>query len=169
LTLERFHGLRYVRVGERILRIGQVAAQAGISRDTLRHYERIGVLPKAARTSGGYRQYTASTVQRIRFVRNALRFGFSLKRIGQFLRARDAGRAPCRDVREEAALMASEMDRQIDEMIAARAAIREMLADWAERLATTPAGRPARLLDTLTARSPSAAPLGRPRLNRRLR
>jgi MerR family copper efflux transcriptional regulator len=156
-------------VSERTLRIGQVAAQAGISRDTLRHYERIGVLPKAARTAGGYRQYSASTVQQIRFVRNAVRFGFSLKRIGQFLRARDAGRAPCRDVRDEAALMASEMDRQIDDMVAARAAIRDMLADWGDRLARTPAGSPARLLDTLTAGSPSAAPLNRPRLNRRRR
>ena len=149
------------------LRIGQIAAQAGISRDTLRHYERIGVLPKADRTAGGYREYSASTVQRIRFVRNALRFGFPLKQIALFLRARDAGRAPCREVRQEASLMASEMDRQIDEMVAARAAIHEMLADWDDRLATTPAGSPARLLDTLTARSPSAVSANRPRLNRR--
>jgi len=156
-------------VSDRTFRIGQVAAQAGISRDTLRHYERIGVLPKAARTAGGYRQYSASTVQRIRFVRNALRFGFSLKQIGEFLHARESGRAPCQEVREAAALMASEMDRQIDEMVAARAAIRDMLADWGDRLAMTPAGSPARLLDTLTAGSPSAAPLNRPHLNRRRR
>src|ERR1700736_6233697 len=133
------------------LRIGQIAAEAGISRDTLRHYERIGVLPNVGRTAGGYREYSASTVQRIRFVRNALRFGFSLKQIALFLRARDAGRAPCREVRQEASLMASEMDRQIDEMVAARAAINEMLYDWDPRLATTPSGSPARLLDTLTA------------------
>jgi MerR family transcriptional regulator, copper efflux regulator len=155
------------RVTAGTLRIGQIAAQAGISRDTLRHYERLGVLPRAGRTAGGYREYSASILQRIRFVRNALRFGFSLKQIGLFLRARDAGRAPCREVRQQASLMASEMDRQIDEMVAARVAIRQMLADWDERLAMTPSGSPARLLDTLTARSPSAVSVNRPRLNRR--
>jgi DNA-binding transcriptional MerR regulator len=154
-------------MSERPLRIGQAAGQAGISRDTLRHYERVGVLPKAARTAGGYRQYPQSTVQRVRFVRNALRFGFSLRQIARFLRARDSGSAPCREVRHAAAQMASEMDRQIDEMIAARAAIHEMLTEWDRQLATTPAGRPARLLDTLTARSPSAEPLNHPRLNQR--
>jgi DNA-binding transcriptional MerR regulator len=154
-------------MSDRILRIGQAAEEAGISRDTLRHYERVGVLPKAARTTGGYRQYPQSTVRRIRFVRNALRFGFSLKQIAQFLRARDSGGAPCREVRHTAAQMASEMDKQIDEMIAARAAIRQMLAEWDQRLAMTPVGRPARLLDALTSQSPSAAPLNRPRLNQR--
>src|SRR6266849_4377987 len=117
-------------MSDRILRIGQIAAEAGVSCDTLRHYERLGVLPKTARTTGGYRQYSESTVQRIRFVRNALRFGFSLKQIGQFLRACECGRAPCREVRDTAAQMAAEMDRQIDGMVAARTAIHQMLMDW---------------------------------------
>ena len=155
-----------VTMSDRILRIGQIAAQSGVSRDTLRHYERLGVVPKPARTTAGYRQYSESTIGRIRFVQNALRFGFSLRQIGQFLRACDCGRAPCREVRDGAAQMASEMDRQIDEMIAARAAIHQMLTDWDKRLASTPAGAPARLLDSLTPRSPSATPLHHPRLNR---
>jgi DNA-binding transcriptional MerR regulator len=154
-------------MSERILRIGQIAAQSGVSRDTLRHYERLGVLPKPARTSGGYRQYSESIIQRIRFVQNALRFGFSLRQIGQFLRACDCGRAPCREVRDSAAQMAVEMDRQIGEMIAARTAIHQMLTDWDRRLATTPAGARAHLLGTLTPRSPSARPLHRPQVNRR--
>ncbi len=154
-------------MGDRLLRIGQASKEAGISPDLLRHYERVGVLPKAARTPGGYRQYSPSTIGRIRFVRNALRFGFSLKQIAQFLRARDSGGAPCREVRHAAAQLASEMDKQIDEMIAARTAIRQMLAEWDDRLSMTPAGRPSRLLDALTSQSPSASPLGHPRLNQR--
>jgi DNA-binding transcriptional MerR regulator len=154
------------RVTERSLRIGQIAAQAGISRDTVRHYERLGIIPKAARTAGGYRLYSESAIERIRFVRNAVRFGFSLKQIGRFLNARDSGRAPCRDVRDAAAQMASEMDRQIDAMIAARTAIQQMLSDWDRRLHATPAGSPARLLDTLTPRSPSAISDKSSRLNR---
>lgn len=154
-------------MSDRALRIGDAARQAGISRDTLRYYERVGVLPKAARTANGYRLYPAATVERIRFVRNALRFGFSLNQIAQFLRARDGGHAPCTDVRHAAARLLSEMDRQIDEMREAREAIRGTLRDWDRRLAATTAGRPARLLDGLSARSPSAVPLDHRRLNRR--
>ena len=154
-------------MSDRALRIGEVAAQAGISRDTLRHYERVGVLPKPTRTASGYRLYNPSTVQRIRFVRNALRFGFSLKQIAGFLCARDSGRTPCAEVRDAAARLASEMDRQIDEMTAAREAIHQTLVEWDRRLAATPAGKPARLLDRLSSRSPSAVPLDHRRLNRR--
>jgi MerR family transcriptional regulator, copper efflux regulator len=154
------------RVTGRSLRIGQIAAQAGIIRDTVRHYERLGIIPKAARTTGGYRLYSESAIERIRFVRNAVRFGFSLKQIGRFLNARDSGRPPCRDVRDRAAQMASEMDRQIDDMIAARTAIRQMLSDWDRRLATTPAGHPARLLDTLSPRFPSTISAMGSHLNR---
>jgi DNA-binding transcriptional MerR regulator len=155
-------------MSERLLRIGHIATESGVSRDTLRHYERLGVLPKPTRTSGGYRQYPQSAIERVRFARNALRFGFSLKQIAQFLHACDCGRAPCREVRDVAARMVSEMDRQIDEMIGARAAIREMLEDWDRRLAATPPGMPARLLATLSPASPSARhPSNRPQLSRR--
>ena len=141
----------------RLLRIGQIARRAGISADTVRHYERLGVIPKALRTPAGYREYSESAVERIRFVRNSVRFGFSLKQIGRFLGARESGRMPCRDVRDTAARMAAEMDRQIDEMLAARTAIQEMLREWDLRLDATPSGRPARLLETLTSQSPATS------------
>ena len=149
------------------IRIGEAAERAGISPDTLRYYERVGVLPQPARTDAGYRQYSEAILDRIQFVRNALRFGFSLKQIASFLRAREAGRPPCESVREAAHRLLAEMDRQIAEMTDARTAIREMLIEWDRRLARTPAGSPARLLDTLTAASPSAHPTSRSRLNRR--
>jgi MerR family copper efflux transcriptional regulator len=73
-------------MGDRFLRIGQIAARAGISPDTVRHYEHLGVIPSALRTAAGYREYSESALAHIRFVRNAVRFGFSLKQIGEFLR-----------------------------------------------------------------------------------
>ena len=151
----------------RILRIGEIAAQAGISSDTVRHYERLGVIPKAFRSAAGYREYSESALERIRFVRNAVRFGFSLRQIAQFLRARESGRMPCREVRDTAVRMAADMDRQIEEMVAARAAIQQMLLDWDRRLATTVAGTPARLLETLSPQSPAIGPTRGARLNRR--
>jgi DNA-binding transcriptional MerR regulator len=156
-------------MGNRVLRIGHVAAQAGVSPDTVRHYERLGVIPKAVRTAAGYREYSESALERIRFVRHAVRFGFSLKQIGSFLRARESGHMPCREVRDTAARMAVEMDQRIEEMVAARTAIQEMLGEWDQRLAAAATGKPARLLETLTSHSPSTAPQRSSGLNRRQR
>jgi DNA-binding transcriptional MerR regulator len=131
------------------MRIGEAAARAGVSRDTLRYYERHGLLPRPARTSSGYRDYSDAIVDRVRFARNALRFGFSVKQIARFLKSREAGRPPCREVRAAAEELRAAMDRQIEELTAARAAIQRTLEDWDHRLAAMPAGTPARLLETL--------------------
>jgi DNA-binding transcriptional MerR regulator len=128
--------------------IAEAARRAGVSPDTVRYYERRGVLPKAVRTANGYRRYVDASVKRILFVRNALRVGFTLRQIAAFLSARDSGRAPCREVRAAAEQLVEDMDRQIADMVSSRVAIVEMLADWDHRLATTPAGKPALLLDT---------------------
>ncbi len=131
------------------MRIGEAAARAGVSCDTLRYYERQGLLPRAPRTSSGYRDYSDALVDRVRFARNALRFGFSVKQIARFLKSREAGRPPCREVRAAADELRAAMDRQIEELTAARAELQRTLADWDGRLAATPAGAPARLLETL--------------------
>jgi DNA-binding transcriptional MerR regulator len=133
----------------RVRRIGQVAVEAGVSPDTLRYYERLGLLSKVTRTGSGYRQYSDITVERIRFIRNALRFGFALKEVAIFLRTSESGRAPCMEVRASAENILARVDRQIKELKAARQAIRKTLADWDQRLSATPKGKPARLLQTL--------------------
>jgi DNA-binding transcriptional MerR regulator len=131
------------------MRIGEAAARAGVSRDTLRYYERHGLLPRPPRTNGGYRVYSDAMVDRVRFARNALRFGFSVKQIARFFKSREAGRPPCREVRAAAEELRAAMDRQIEELTVARAAIERVLEAWDDRLAATPAGAPARLLETL--------------------
>ena len=143
-----------------------MAALVGVSADTVRYYEKKHVLPKPLRTDGGYRLYPPESVERIAFVRNAMRFGFTLKQIAIFLRSRHAGRPPCGDVRAAAERMLAEMDRQIVELTDARAAVRRTLIEWDGRLAMTPAGARAGLLDTLTQGSPSTAPPARRRLRR---
>ena len=131
------------------LRIGKLAAEVGISPDTLRYYERLGLLGEVRRTSGGYREYATTAAGRIRFIRNALRFGFSLKEVAAFLSASDAGRPPCKQVRAAGEQILLRVERQIKELHAAHRSIRQTLADWDHRLARTPAGEPARLLHTL--------------------
>ena len=131
------------------LTVGQVAARAGVSADTIRYYERLGVLPKASRSAAGYRLYPETVLNRLAVVRNAQRFGFSLRDIGGFLRVRERGGAPCREVRAAAERMLAAVDRQIAELTETRAHMQATLEDWDRRLAHTPANTPARLLETL--------------------
>jgi DNA-binding transcriptional MerR regulator len=87
-----------VQSGSKAFRSGSLAKAAGVSPDTIRHYERIGVLPRALRTEAGYRIYPASAVERVLVVQRALRIGFTLAELAEVLKARDAGGAPCRRV-----------------------------------------------------------------------
>jgi DNA-binding transcriptional MerR regulator len=77
------------------MKIGQVASEAEVSIDTVRFYERRGVLPEPARRPSGYREYPASTVERIRMARMLQNLGFTLDEIIDMLHAHDAGTATC--------------------------------------------------------------------------
>src|SRR5438874_4716676 len=100
LTLECIPELIMHMVQNKLLHSGSLAEATGVSPDTIRHYERIGVLPRAARTESGYRVYPASAVERVLVVQRALRIGFTLAELADVLKARDAGDAPCRRVYE---------------------------------------------------------------------
>ena len=131
--------------------IGQVAQQSGVSTDTIRYYERIGLLPKAARSPSGYREYGESTAGRVRLIQNALRFGFSLKQVGAFLGVRQAGGAPCKNVRAAGAKLLEAMECKIVELMATRDSMVETIRQWDELLTATPEGQPAHLLEALAA------------------
>src|SRR5215813_4323913 len=81
----------------------ELADLAGVSRDTLRHYERKGVLPRPLRSQNGYRQYPSDALHRVQLVRRALSVGFTLDELAKVLKGRDAGGAPCEEVRRIAA------------------------------------------------------------------
>ena len=128
---------------------GELARLAGVSADTLRHYERVGVLPRPPRTQSGYRRYPASAVDRVRLIRRALAIGFSLDELRRILQTRDRGGAPCQGVRALAASKLSQLEQRIAELEALRDQLRSLLIDWDGRLARTPDGQPARLLESL--------------------
>lgn len=67
------------------LTIGKLAAAAGVNPQTIRYYERTGLLARPARTPGGYRQYGPDEIKRLRFIRRAQRLGFSLDEVGELL------------------------------------------------------------------------------------
>lgn len=131
------------------LRVGQVAAATGVSADTVRHYERLGLIPKASRTEAGYRQYPAQAIPRVQLVQRGLQFGFSLKELATFLKARDKGTPPCRAVRTAAEQLLTRVEQQLKDLAKTRTVMRKTLREWDVRLSATPPNAPARLLEAL--------------------
>jgi DNA-binding transcriptional MerR regulator len=131
------------------MRSGELARRSGVSTDTLRHYERLRLLPKPPRTAGGYRDYPESAAERVRLIRGALNLGFSLSDMREILALRDKGGVPCRKTLETARARLKELDGQVDELLRARRQLQRVVESWEDRIARTPEGRPARLLESL--------------------
>ena len=136
-------------MNETNLRSGALAKLTGVSTDTLRHYERLGLLAKPPRTSAGYRLYPPSTVDRVKLIRRAMSVGFSLDELTRILKNRDRGGAPCKHVRQLAADKLASLEQQIVDMQILRDQMCAMLQDWDTRLARTPDGHKALLLESL--------------------
>jgi MerR family copper efflux transcriptional regulator len=107
------------------------------------------VIPKARRASNGYRDYASDVRNRLRIIRNAVSLGFPLKEITKLLRIRDAGGAPCAQVRDYAVTLVDQIDRRIAEMKAERQAMLAMIDHWNLKLAKTKPGTRAHLLDAI--------------------
>jgi DNA-binding transcriptional MerR regulator len=129
------------------MRIGQLARASGVSADTIRYYEKVGLMPAVRRTESGYREYPSGATNRIRVIRNAVQLGFPLKEIARVLRIRDSGGAPCRQVRDYASEIVVAIDRRIAALHTERQAMLEMIAHWDALLAHAPAGARAHLLE----------------------
>jgi DNA-binding transcriptional MerR regulator len=115
-------------VTARSLRIGELAAKSGLTRDALRYYERRGLLPRSRRTAGGFREYDATTLDRVRFVKQAQAHGLTLREIRDLVsHSSDAGRARCLYVRDLLARKVSDLDAKRRELDAFCQTLREYL------------------------------------------
>ena len=141
------------------LRSGQLAQLAGVSTDTLRFYELNRLLPLAPRASNGYRCYPAESLQRVLLIRRALGLGFSVAELGRVLKARDSGGAPCKTVRALAAGKLEQIAVQMKELVRLRKQLTAVIEDWDRRLAGTAPGKPAHLLEAISAGSGRKKPL----------
>jgi DNA-binding transcriptional MerR regulator len=101
-----------------LLKIGQVAEQSGVSIDAIRYYERLGLLPVAPRTRGGFRLYSREQVERLQAIRQAQSFGLSLKEIRQVVNPATArhGRAHCASVHAILDVRLREIDLRLAEL-----------------------------------------------------
>ncbi len=82
------------------LTIGQLAAAAGVNLETVRYYERIGLMPPPPRTAGGHRAYEQAHVRRLAFIRRARELGFNIGQIRALLALAEPSRASCAEVRD---------------------------------------------------------------------
>ena len=136
--------------GNGALSSGELAGLTGVSRDTLRHYERKGALPRPLRSRNAYRQYPPEALQRVQLVRRALSVGFTLDELAKVMKVRDEGGAPCEDVRRLAAQKLLNVQDQLRELTRLRDDLQETIKEWDTRLARRAGGKRANLLESLS-------------------
>lgn len=131
------------------LRSGELARRAGVSADTLRVYERRGLLAAPRRARNGYRLYPPAALERVLLIQRALAFGFTLSELTRFLGSRASGDAPCREVRHAAGKRLRDVEAAISELEELKRSLEGLVADWDASLAASPKARRHRFLETL--------------------
>lgn len=107
--------------------IAEVAAGAGVRPDTLRYYERAGLVPAPPRTSGAHRRYPPTTIERLRFIRGAQRLGLRLSEIKDLLAVRDTGVCPCEPAEDLLRRHLAEIDAELVRLTRLREEVAAML------------------------------------------
>lgn len=105
------------------LTIGQLAKQSRVNLETIRHYERRGLLRRPPRTDSGYRIFSANDVQRIRFIKRAQELGFSLKEIQELLALRIHPGTSCAEIRQRTEVKIADIDEKIRTLKAMKKAL----------------------------------------------
>jgi len=115
------------------LKIGEIARRAGVGVETLRFYERSGLLDRPARTDGGYRLYDAETLKTLEFIKRAQSLGFTLEEIKRIIAESRARQRPCAEVRETVRRRLAELDQQMTQIRRYRNALAATLKQWDEK------------------------------------
>lgn len=106
--------------------IGKLAAAAGVGIDTVRFYERLGLLPRARRSESGCRHFTTDALERLRFIRHAKAIGFSLDEVADVLRL-DDGHGSRAEIRELAGRRLAQINRELEELTAIKTTLEALV------------------------------------------
>ncbi|HEU0004217.1 MAG TPA: MerR family transcriptional regulator [Ktedonobacteraceae bacterium] len=106
-----------------MLSIGQVARKAGVGVETVRYYEREGLLEEPPRRASGYRQYPEEVVKRLHFIKRAQKLGFSLREISELLLLRVDAQTACEEVRQRTEAKIAEVERKLLDLQRMRGAL----------------------------------------------
>jgi DNA-binding transcriptional MerR regulator len=120
-----------------MLKIGDVAKLSGIGIETLRFYEKSGLLERPARTQSGYRMYGRDVLDRLAFIKQSQTLGFSLDEIRSIVEDARTGKSPCDEVREIVRHRLEDLDERMREMRHYRKELAETLEEW-DRLGRAP-------------------------------
>ena len=115
------------------LTIGDVAKRADVNIETLRYYERRGLVARPPRSMSNYRLYPEDAVRRVRFIKRAQELGFSLKEIQELLSLRAAPKARCADVRGRALAKIDDIEERMRVLRAMKKALTKLVAECAGR------------------------------------
>lgn len=126
------------------MKIGELSGQTGVSIDTIRYYEQRGLMPPAARSASGYRQYSADDVSRLTFIVQSKELGFTLEEISQLLAIR-ADNRNCAEVRAVAEAKAGEIEARIRKL----SRMRQILLTLAEQCERSSDADPCPILKSL--------------------
>lgn len=111
------------------LTIGEVAKRANVHIETLRYYERQGLMPRPRRSASNYRLYAEDTVRRVQFIKRAQELGFSLKEIRELLSLRAEPKTQCWEVRERAEAKIQDIEAKIAALQAMKHALAKLVAE----------------------------------------
>ncbi len=109
------------------MRIGEVADQAGVNIQTMRYYERRGLVVPLGRRASGYRDYRSDTPMRIRFIKRVQELGFTLREVGELLALRDCPSPDATHVREVIRNKVADLEHRVRDLTRMRGALLELL------------------------------------------
>lgn len=111
-----------------MLRIGEVAKNSQVGVETVRYYEREGLIALPKRDDSGYRQYPETVIKQIQFIQRAKSLGFSLKEIGELIRLRSTSGVSCKGVKAKANAKISDIQKKIDALERMKMALQPLVA-----------------------------------------
>jgi len=119
-----------VAVSPSLLKIGELSAKSGVSIQTIRYYEELGLLQSSDRTAGNYRLFAPQTVQRLAFIKRLQTLGLSLNSIKECLAIHDQGDLPCPIIEQQLQHQVREIERKIQELSQLRHDLLSALDHW---------------------------------------
>jgi len=115
---------------EALLKVGELAARAGVGVQTLHYYERLGLLPQPNRSGANYRLYPPAYLRQVQFIKKSQALGFSLDEIKEILDLREQGEGPCRCVSDIGKKHLEELDARIAALQAFRRSLAAVVPKW---------------------------------------
>ena len=113
---------------------GELSKKTGVNAETIRYYEKIGLMPEPPRSSGGYRVYNDAHLKRLSFIKRCRELGFTLKEIAALLRLVDGGEYTCAEIKGHTLTHLKDVDQKIRDLRKMQRTLRSMVSECEDEL-----------------------------------